>query len=60
MVKRITASKFGGDDKRSWAIFVEGQINPVVAGLEKSEVPYYKKMTEKILREMGYNKGDNI
>ena len=55
MVKRITASKFGGDDKRSWAIFVEGQINPVVAGLEKSEVPYYKRMTKEILKEKGEN-----
>jgi hypothetical protein len=55
MPKKITARKFGVDDQRSWAIFVEGQSFPVVAGLEKSEVPYYKRMTEKILKEKGEN-----
>lgn len=37
----ITARKYGGDDAYSWAIFVKGK--PVMEGLSKSEVNYYKK-----------------
>jgi len=48
---KITARKYGGDDKDSWAVFVEGQSNPVVAGLNRSEVPYYKKQVEKLLEK---------
>lgn len=39
--KRITARKYQGDDAGSWAVFVDGR--PLVTGLTKSEVPYYKK-----------------
>jgi hypothetical protein len=48
---KITARKWRGDDKGSWAIFVSNQSYPVVSGLTKSEVPYYKKLTEEKLRE---------
>lgn len=37
----ITAKKHMGDDKYSWAVFVKGR--PVMEGLSKSEVPYYKQ-----------------
>lgn len=39
--KRITARKHMGDDAASWAVFVDGR--PMVTGLTKPEVPYYKK-----------------
>ena len=51
--RKITARKYGGDDKGSWAVFVEGQAYPIVEGLNKSEVPYYKKQVEKLLKEKG-------
>lgn len=53
--RKIIARKYGGDDKYSWAIFVEGQSYPVVAGLTKSEVLYWKKQTENLLKEKGEN-----
>jgi hypothetical protein len=39
--KRVTVKKYGGDDKYSWAVFIDGK--PWVTGLSRSEVPYYKK-----------------
>ena len=50
---KITARKYGGDDAGSWAVFVEGQSYPVVAGLTRSEVPYYKRQIEKLLDKKG-------
>lgn len=51
MVKKpkITARKYMGDDLGSWAIFVDGQ--PVVTGLFKPEVAYYKKEVETMIKE---------
>lgn len=40
--RRITARKFMGDDRHSWAVFVDGR--PIVTGLGKSEVAYYKRI----------------
>jgi len=37
----ITARKHGGDDAYSWAVFVNNR--PVIEGLSKSEVSYYKQ-----------------
>lgn len=42
MKKRITARKFEGDDRHSWAVFLDGR--PVQTGLTKAEVSYWKKM----------------
>lgn len=39
--KRITARKYEGDDKASWAVFIDGR--PFCTGLTKSEVPYVKQ-----------------
>ena len=36
----ITARKHGGDDQASWAVFLNG--SPILSGLTKREVPYYK------------------
>ena len=45
MVKaKITARKYLGDDKYSWAVFRDGR--PVVTGLTRREVAYYKKLVE--------------
>lgn len=40
MKHKITARKYQGDDSYSWAVFVDGR--PMMTGLTKSEVPYYK------------------
>ena len=37
---KITARKHGGDDRASWAVFVDGRM--FVNGLTKREVQYYK------------------
>lgn len=34
-----------GDDKHSWAVFIDGI--PFITGLSRSEVPYYKKEAAK-------------
>lgn len=44
---RITAKKYTGDDAYSWAVFIDGR--PLVTGLVKSEVPYYKRLAQKRL-----------
>lgn len=45
---KITARKYGGDDAASWAIFSSDQDRPVVTGLTRSEVAYYKIQVDKI------------
>lgn len=49
MKPKITAKKYMGDDRASWAIFVDGK--PVLTGLERSEVPYYRQEVERKLKE---------
>jgi hypothetical protein len=39
---KITAKKYLGNDKYSWAVFVDGK--PAFTGLYISEVPYYKNL----------------
>lgn len=39
--QKITARKYGGDDAYSWAVFKNG--NPIVTGLSRGEVDYYKR-----------------
>lgn len=39
--KRVTAKKHGGDDRYSWAVFLDGR--PQVTGLAKTQVAYYKR-----------------
>ena len=46
MKQRITARKYQGDDLQSWAVFLDGI--PMMTGLSKREVPYYKKQVQKI------------
>jgi hypothetical protein len=49
---KITAKKWNGNDKYSWAIFISGKNKPIITGLAKSEIPFYKKqIQEKILKE---------
>ena len=48
ITKRVTARKFQGDDKYSWAVFIDGR--PMVTGLGQSEVDYYKRMAYKKLQ----------
>lgn len=44
--KRVTAKKHMGDDLYSWAVFFDGY--PVVTGLSKREVPYYKRQVRQL------------
>lgn len=46
---RVTARKHMGDDAYSWAVFVDDR--PVVTGLSKREVPYWKRRLERELAE---------
>lgn len=55
MAATITAKKYMGDDKSSWAIFVDGR--PVVTGLTRSEVPYWKRRVARDLEEKAANDG---
>lgn len=50
-MKRVTARKYQGDDLASWAIFVDGR--PVVTGLYRREVPYWRKRITAELAEKG-------
>lgn len=45
--KRISYSKYQGDDHWSWAVFIDGL--PFVTGLGKNEIPYYKRRAMEIL-----------
>lgn len=47
MKSRITARKYQGDDAYSWAVFIDGV--PMVTGLSRREVPYYKKQAAEVL-----------
>ena len=39
--QRVTARKYEGDDRYSWAVFLDGR--PIITGLSQQEVPYWKK-----------------
>ena len=41
---RVTARKYQGDDRASWAVFIDGV--PYVTGLTRPEVSYYKKQAQ--------------
>ncbi len=43
----ITARKHMGDDKYSWAVFVNG--SPRYTGLSRNSVPYYKELVKEHL-----------
>jgi hypothetical protein len=58
IAKRITVKKWGGDDKYSWAVLVDGR--PAVTGLGKNEVNHYKALIMKKLREKPSLTGSNI
>jgi hypothetical protein len=48
---KVTARKYGGDDLYSWAVFRSDQARPVVTGLGRSEVAYYKRQVEQLITE---------
>jgi hypothetical protein len=50
---KISIRKWGGDDKYSWAVFVEGRTEPVVAGLTRDEAQYHKKVIAAQLADEG-------
>lgn len=42
LLKRITARKYGGNDRHSWAVFVDGK--PMFTGLGQAEIAHCKKL----------------
>lgn len=51
--RRISASKYQGDDHYSWAVFIDGL--PFVTGLAKDEVSYYKqRAVDRLLKGAGH------
>lgn len=48
---KITARKYMGDDAYSWAVFVNNR--PVVTGLARSQVAYYKKLAAENIAKNG-------
>lgn len=48
-MKRVTTRKYMGDDRYSWAVFVDGK--PVVTGLSNPEAAYHKRILQKQLKE---------
>lgn len=53
--RRINARKYLGDDRASWAVFIDGR--PFVTGLERAEVPYYKRQAKRHLTKHLQPKG---
>ena len=51
---KITTGKYNGDDKYSWAVFVDGR--PAYTGLQKSELSHYKKLAKDIADRKAMNK----
>lgn len=49
--RHTTASKWEGDDRYSWAVFLKGKTVPVVSGLSHIEVAYYRERIEKEIEE---------
>jgi len=45
--RKVTIRKYGGDDSCSWAVFVDGQSEPVVSGLNQNMAKWYRKQIKK-------------
>ena len=45
--RKVRIMKYGGDDSQSWAVFVDGQLEPVVTGLNQRMAKWYRKQIEK-------------
>jgi hypothetical protein len=50
-VIKVTAKKYEGDDKYSWAVFRSDRAEPCYTGLGRNEVAHYKKMVEGIIKQ---------
>lgn len=49
---KISARKYEGDDKYSWAIFRSDFPHfPVYSGLTKPEIPHFKKLVQEKIEE---------
>ena len=45
--EKVTMRKYHGDDSHSWALFIDGQSEPVVSGLSQRMAKWYRKQIEK-------------
>ena len=50
-ILKVTTRKHNGDDKYSWAVFIEGNNEPCIGGLSRPEASYYKMKIIKQLKE---------
>lgn len=39
---KVTIKKWNGDDLYSWAVFVDGQVQLQLTGLNRSQAQYYR------------------
>lgn len=54
---KISARKYEGDDKYSWAVFRSDFPHfPVYSGLTKPEIPHFKKLVEQKIMEENLKK----
>ncbi len=44
--KYTAVRQWGGDDGYCWAVFRKGETHPVICGLTRPEVPYYRDRLE--------------
>lgn len=42
MKSRVTIGRYGGNDRYSWAIFLDGRVR--LTGLSRSEATYYARL----------------
>lgn len=40
--RKVTIKEYGGDDKYSWAVFVDGNVIRGLTGLSKQQAVYYR------------------
>jgi hypothetical protein len=50
-VRRLTIRKHGGDDACSWAVFVKGDLTPIVTGCSRAEARSHKESLEQMYEE---------
>jgi len=49
MTARVTTAKYGGNDRYSWAVFVDGR--PAATGCSRSEATYHARRIKELLAE---------
>lgn len=50
---KVTIRKYKGDDSCSWAVFRSDRVTPIYTGCSRREAEYFKRVTEKEIKEKG-------